>query len=157
MSSKRTRNLPQAQKSPPKPAEQPGEQRTVVAHQQTIKRYSGPIPAPEALEHYNRIVPGAADRIIRMAELEQQSRLDNSRLDVTERIKFFRRGQWMAFSLALTALGIGTALSFEGMLTLAGILFGTVVLGLATAFLGAKMSKPKDESPKGQVEQKKGD
>jgi uncharacterized membrane protein len=31
-------------------------------------RFSGPLPPPEALAKYNDILPGAADRIITMAE-----------------------------------------------------------------------------------------
>lgn len=36
--------------------------------------FSGPIPPPEAMERYERVVPGAADRIISMAETEQKHR-----------------------------------------------------------------------------------
>ena len=33
---------------------------------------SGPLPPPQHLEEYDRIVPGAATRIVRMAEREQE-------------------------------------------------------------------------------------
>lgn len=48
--------------------------RTVVASHQSVMAYSGPIPPPESLEKYNDIVPGAAERIIGMAEKEQVHR-----------------------------------------------------------------------------------
>jgi len=36
--------------------------------------FSGPLPSPDHLEKYNEILPGAADRIIKMAEKEQENR-----------------------------------------------------------------------------------
>ena len=37
--------------------------------------YSGPIPPPEALARYEEIQPGAADRILKMAEKQQEHRM----------------------------------------------------------------------------------
>lgn len=42
-----------------------------VAHQQS---FEGPIPPPALLEHYDKIVPGAAERILAMAESETAHR-----------------------------------------------------------------------------------
>lgn len=36
--------------------------------------FSGPIPPPEVMERYEHIAPGAADRILTMAEIEQRHR-----------------------------------------------------------------------------------
>ena len=41
-----------------------------------VHSFSGPLPSPEAFEKYNRIQPDAADRILSMAEKEQQIRSD---------------------------------------------------------------------------------
>ena len=41
------------------------------------KTFSGPLPAPEDFEHYNKILPDAAHRIMAMAEKEQQIRADS--------------------------------------------------------------------------------
>ena len=35
--------------------------------------FSGPLPPPKILEDYDRVCPGAADRIIKMAEKEQKA------------------------------------------------------------------------------------
>ena len=40
-------------------------------------KYSGPLPLPSHFEHYDRILPGAADRILKMGELEQAARQDH--------------------------------------------------------------------------------
>ncbi len=53
-------------------ATHPGELTTEVIHVQTS--VSGPLPPPENFEKYNQSLPGAADRIMTMAEKEQQIR-----------------------------------------------------------------------------------
>jgi len=45
-----------------------------VALRQEAHYHEGPIPPPTVLEHYDAIVPGAAERIIAMAEGEIQHR-----------------------------------------------------------------------------------
>ena len=39
-----------------------------------IESYRGPLPTPADFEKYNRVVPGAGNRILRMAEREQKMR-----------------------------------------------------------------------------------
>jgi uncharacterized membrane protein len=39
-----------------------------------ISRFSGPLPHPEDLAKYEQVLPGAADRIIRMAEQQAAHR-----------------------------------------------------------------------------------
>jgi len=39
-----------------------------------VQQWSGPLPAPESLAKYDNIVPGAAERILVMAEKEQNHR-----------------------------------------------------------------------------------
>jgi len=41
-----------------------------------ISSHVGPLPSPEVLLRYEQAVPGIAERIIRMAEKEQQRRID---------------------------------------------------------------------------------
>ena len=41
----------------------------------TYTEVSGPIPSPQILQQYNNIVPGAAERIIRMAEKQSDHRM----------------------------------------------------------------------------------
>jgi uncharacterized membrane protein len=45
-----------------------------IAHAAAMEQFSEPIPHPNILESYNRILPGAAERILSMAEEEQKRR-----------------------------------------------------------------------------------
>lgn len=76
---------------------------------QHLEFSSGPLPPPQFFQAYEATLPGAAERILAMAEREQKSR------HVRE-----ARGQWMAFLLALLGLLGGVALvyldkSLEGL------------------------------------------
>lgn len=48
----------------------PAEARVLAASQQ----WQGPLPPPAALEHFERLVPGSAARLVAMAEAEQKHR-----------------------------------------------------------------------------------
>lgn len=45
----------------------------------SIQHISGPLPSPEALAKYDQVVPGAAERIIKMAEQEAAHRQNEER------------------------------------------------------------------------------
>lgn len=55
------------------------EQRKVKSAVQVSETYSGPLPPPEALAKYDQVVPGAAERILQMAEKEMQHRHENEK------------------------------------------------------------------------------
>lgn len=46
----------------------------IVERQSTV--HSGPLPAPADFEKYDKTLPGAAERILSMAEAEQKIRID---------------------------------------------------------------------------------
>jgi uncharacterized membrane protein len=54
---------------------QPGE---LVAAQLSMV-YRGTVPPPNVVEAYEKMIPGAADRFLQMAEREQQRRIDNEK------------------------------------------------------------------------------
>ena len=59
------------------PSQQLGE---LVASQLSMI-YRGTVPPPNVVEAYEKMVPGAADRFLQMAEREQQRRIDNDRAE----------------------------------------------------------------------------
>ena len=44
-----------------------------------MRSFSGPLPPPEMLGEYDKVLNGAADRIVRLAENEQQIRSQDNR------------------------------------------------------------------------------
>ena len=64
------------------------------------RRVSGPLPAPELLAGYDQVQAGFAERIVAMAEREQDSRLALSKEGQTAFIATIRRGQNYALLIA---------------------------------------------------------
>jgi len=74
--------------------------------------FSGPLPPPQILADYERTMPGAADRIFKLAEAEQRA---DHKSDV--------RGSWLGLIAFLAILGLsGFAIyakrPFEGLIIL---------------------------------------
>ena len=90
--------------------------------------WSGPLPPPGALQQYDAVAPGAANRILVMAENVQQHEIDlekaaSAREDMTlsladktltSDVSQSKRGLWFAFIIALLVIGLGAFLIFLG-------------------------------------------
>lgn len=92
--------------------------------------YSGPIPPPEMLGGYERVLPGASDRILSMAEREQNHRHAEK-----------MRGQIFAFLIAAALTCLSAYLIFkEAYWPAAGVAM-VEIGGIAIAFLGQKKQR----------------
>ncbi|MGH7450205.1 MAG: DUF2335 domain-containing protein, partial [bacterium] len=63
--------------------------------------FSGPLPPPEAVEHYNKIIPNGADRLLKMVELQSEHRRACEETGLKASISISKRGQILAFLLSL--------------------------------------------------------
>ena len=119
---------------------QPAPQSKVhTAVQQTS--FSGPIPHPEILHGYDAIVPGAAERILTMAEddAKHQRVIEMAALDAAK--AEVRLGQWLGFIIGIAALGTSLTAIFLGAEVVAGIIGGTTVVGLVSAFIFGRIKQ----------------
>lgn len=106
---------------------------TMIAMEQRM--YSGPLPPADEIEAYERTCPGAADRIITMAEKSLDHRIANEKLIVSEETKQSGRGQILGFILAIFFGIIALVLALTGHEILAGIIAGTDIVSLAVIFV----------------------
>lgn len=90
-------------------------QSLIEQHQYISEHYEGAIPPPKIVEGYERICPGATDRILAMAEndlkhkheleIMEQKNIMECRLKVLENDAYgFKKGQNLGFIIMLTAL-----------------------------------------------------
>jgi len=101
-----------------------------VLRVQTVQtQVSGPLPPPEDLKGYNDALPGAADRILTMAEGEQKHRHGMEERDLKYRASLIGLGQILGFILGLAAIVGGIVLLALGK-NIAG--FGTLILAVAS-------------------------
>lgn len=102
---------------------------------------TGPLPHPEHLERYDKVIQNGAERIMKMAEKEQETRLSrlNASVEMAKKgLSMQSRGQWFAFSLVIIILALATLFVFTGHETVAYILFGTGIASIAGLFLGIR-------------------
>lgn len=105
--------------------------------------YQGVIPDPESLEHYEKIKPGFADRLIAMAEDEGQHRrgMDAAFLKASK-----NSFGWTIFGALLSVTMICSLCGYAFYLGHAkegAWVAGTVMVALASTFLASKLlSKP---------------
>lgn len=144
-------------------AQSPGGAVTTFSAQETrISAHSGPLPSPETLAEYERLHPGSTERIFRMAEKEQDSRIAQENMQLSADIahrdavlalqKSAHRGsfisdymgQAMGFIVAMTCVTGGI---YAGIVMdrpwMAAILIGVPAVGIINAVRGMK---PKNKS-----------
>lgn len=138
-----------AQRNNPHPAP-PGAEVISSAQQQLAKlavqveRFSGPLPPPEVLEKYNAIEPGAANRIIRMAESQAQHRQSLERTVIGSRTRSEERAQILGTILALAIGGGAMGLVAMGYPVGGVVTLVAEVVALAGVFVYGRQKQQKE-------------
>lgn len=99
------------------------------------RQFSGPLPAPEDIAKYEKTLPGSAERILSMAEKQQEHRMESERKIIDYKTGVGKRGQWLGFILVILCIAASVALGFLGHDWLAGCIGVTTVLGVAGVFV----------------------
>jgi uncharacterized membrane protein len=111
----------------------------------------GPIPAPALLADYDKILPGCAERIVKMAEENSRHRREMERTALDTNRALALRGQWFGFGICLLAIGGGIGLAAIGR-DIAGL--GSVVsalVGLVTLFIVGRARQEAERREKAQA------
>jgi uncharacterized membrane protein len=108
--------------------------------------FIGPIPPPDIFAGYDRALPNGADRVMKMAEREQEHRHKMEDIIVGKESFEKRVGLVFAFALAAFTQGVSAYLLIWTDKSGPGLtLFIVQFVGIAWAFLGAKKQKTNDE------------
>ena len=97
--------------------------------------FKGPLPPPSVLRQYEEQFPGAGERILTMTEKEQTHRHNWDRQMLEYQGKEVQNGQMYGFVLGALAICGGAFCAYIGQPVVAGILVGTTVVGIVTAFI----------------------
>lgn len=120
---------------------------------------SGPLPPPSEVEHYNRILPSAADRLFTMAEREQEAihkqkmtMLETDRVFVQNQTKVTLTALYIMFVIVLTLTLCGIVLiildkQLEGWSIVACGVFA--MLRYFSPFIHNKKQEDSSENPAG--------
>lgn len=110
--------------------------------------HSGPIPDPMTLEGYNRIVPGAADRIIRMAEEQSAHRQRIEAIAIKSRARDSLIGIISGLIIALVTIAAGTFIIYIGKVWSGTIIGSAGLVGLVSVFIYGTRSNRKERESK---------
>lgn len=103
--------------------------------------FSGPLPPPSMYEQYEAVLGGSAERILSMAEKEQQHRIDWEGKALESASGETKRGQWLGFLVVIICLGSTVFLSARGHEWVAAVIAGSCAVGLVGRFLQGRSSR----------------
>lgn len=110
--------------------------------------YSGPVPPPQFMREFNEIIPGAAERILAMAEAQTSHRIAIEAKAVNSGNMRATLGTCFGFIIGMTALIIGGAGMFTGHET-TGFWFGVSGLGsLVGVFIVGRYAGARERAEK---------
>ncbi len=118
----------------------------VVVHEQ--HSFSGPLPHPEILRQFEQVSPGAAERIIKMAEDQSRHRRDLENKVIESDIKRSILGQRLGFIISMTGLIISALVAIYGN-PIAGTIIGVgTIASLVGVFMYGTSSRKQEREKK---------
>lgn len=134
-----------------KPSNQKKTHQSIAVSQQ--KFYSGPIPDAESLQKYEEVCPGFAERLMRMAEKEQEERITIQKevisvekyLNIKE-LNNYRRGQVFALISVILVISLCCLFLYNGYAKEAKEVAITVIASLAGVFIIGRFIKPQNNN-----------
>lgn len=126
-----------------------GSKKQVVERVMTIiesEIFSGPLPHPRHLQAYESICPGLADRLLKMAEMQQSADIEYDKAEQANEHADLKRGMWMGFgALGLLIVAAG-ATAWAGQTGMAVTFLGTAAVGTVGRFIAGRKNGNGDAS-----------
>ena len=103
--------------------------------QRSAYAFSGPLPPPDVIKKYDMVVPGAADRIIQLAEKQSTHRQAIETKIVDADIRQSNFGVIFGFILGLVGLIGGAFLVYHDKVVTGSVFFGATLVALVSVFV----------------------
>jgi len=107
------------------------------------ERHSGPIPHPDVLAGYEQVLPGSAERIVRMAEKNQDHQITIETKVLNAKRSEIHAGQACAVLVVFAAFAMTGYAPYLAESVAASGIGGSTVVGLAAVFLGERHMRNK--------------
>jgi uncharacterized membrane protein len=115
---------------------------TQIVHQQITT--TGPVPPAELLAGYNRELPDGANRLFTLVENQSAHRQFIEKQIIQTQNTVTTRGQWIACFLVILLTAVGGYFGYMGHEALAGTIFATTIVAVATVFIVGKKTQTRD-------------
>lgn len=116
------------------------QKRALEIHQSQY--FSGPLPPPETLKKFDEVTPGAAERIIKMAEGQFAHRTQLERKVIDSDIERSKWGQILGFVIAVVGLICSAVISIYG----SGLVGAVIGVGTLASLVGVFIYGSKSRS-----------
>lgn len=120
----------------------------VVVRQSSVQAFSGPLPHPDILRQFDEVVPGAAERIIKMAEEQSAHRKDLEQKVINSDIARSKWGQILGFVIAIMGLTVSALVSVYGNAITGGIIGVGTLASLVGVFMYGSTTRSKEREVK---------
>lgn len=121
-----------------------GQRDIIISRMQQImvrETFSGPIAHPRHLREYEDIEPGAANRIISMAEKQQDHTIALEATAIKAEIDDRKLGMWLGFGALVLLLGLAAIFGYLDKPVIAGLFLTAAAIGSVTAFIKGRMGE----------------
>lgn len=127
---------------------QPAKGTKATALLRSMSSFQGPLPPPDLLEGYEKVCPGAAQKILEAMQVEGAHRRTLETKSLEANIEGMRRqfaegrlGQIFAFSIAVVFVFVGAYVALHGQ-PWPGAVFGSAGLGgIVTTFIVGRRNR----------------
>lgn len=127
-------------------------ERVSLVHQHTQVSYSGPLPPPATMQGYEDVVPGAAERILAMAEKQLDHRMHLEKVVIEGGSKRADKGIYAAVIVEGMFLATSCYLAHLGLTAAALEVVGGSAVALVGAFGFGTLSRRSERINKKQIE-----
>jgi uncharacterized membrane protein len=123
----------------------------ITAFAQISTSFSGPIPPPEMLKHYEEIVPGSAKTLIDVFNDQAHHRMDLEKRSLVSDRRRSWGGLISAVLVSLVCIGTGGWLVHEGHDEAGAAIVALDIVGLAGTFIYGTQSQRKERTEKARI------
>ncbi len=122
------------------------EQNHSIVSQQSS--FSGPIPPPQFLQEYDKIVPGAAEIIVKMAKDQAEHRQTLEKSVINSDIKNSKMGLVFGFIIGMTGIIAGVIIIAVGQVIAGSVISGVTLASLVGTFVYGSQGRKKEREKK---------
>lgn len=130
------------------PSNQNNKENIAVIRREVSQSFSGPLPHPDTLRQFDEIVPGSAERIIKMAEEQSEHRKELEKKVIDSDIARSKWGQVLGFIIAIAGLGVSAIIGVYGNAIAGGIIGVGTLASLVGVFMYGSKTRSKERETK---------
>jgi uncharacterized membrane protein len=109
--------------------------------------WNGPYPPPDAVERYERVLPGSFDRILAMAERVSTAQINQSQIALDNAHHDNRRGNWLGFVIGAMAIVAAVICAALNQPWLGAVFLAVPVMGLGKSLVESARQKNEENPP----------